>query len=96
MRRVPVRLTWQDATRQRPGVGARYATVVRFDGGSPGDPWTLVVQFTSERDLDLVQFAGAWFLVDNGPRDLLTTGATFQLLEGLLVVARGEVLEVPA
>ena len=55
--------------------------------------WTLVVNIKSSPDINRVVYADVQFLISDAPFDLLHTGATFDLMEGLRVIASGVVLD---
>jgi hypothetical protein len=65
-----------------------YSTVARFPQQQdwPNNAWSVVVEFGEPPKQD--DLAQVRFLVDDAPRDWLTSGASFELLEGKKVVAR--------
>jgi len=86
-------LAAEDGGRLRPPSGPKYWTVANFEGSSPGWPneaWSVVVEFLEppENDGNAVMIS---FLAANAPAGLLVPGATFELMEGPHVVARGVV-----
>jgi hypothetical protein len=82
--------------RKAPPSGPVYTTVVRFEDDRdrwPNEAWSLAVELVRPygRGADAV-WARVRFVVDEAPRELLCTGARFELCEGRRVVAKGVVL----
>jgi hypothetical protein len=70
----------------------RYSSVARFPQQQdwPTNAWSVVTEFSEPPSHD--SLAQVRFLVEDGPRDWLTPGTTFELLEGSKVVAKAQVL----
>lgn len=95
---VKARLTWLTAGkggRSTPPAGPRYSTVTHFSAQGTDwkkDAWSLVVEFTQPPDASLSHPVQVTFLIPDGPAHLLTSGNSFELLEGDRVVAEGVIL----
>jgi hypothetical protein len=75
--------------------GLRYSTVARFaPQGTEWEKsaWSLIVEFTETPRFTLSHLARVKFLVPEGPAELLTSGNSFDLVEGSRVVATGVVI----
>ncbi len=97
---VPAIIRWltpEEGGRARPPSGPTYSTVAIFEGVSDAwsraSAWSLVLEYEEWPDPHSETKASVGFLVDNGPEPWLKAGARFELYEGRMLVARGEVVE---
>lgn len=69
-----------------------YTTIARFPYQKdwPANAWSIITEFSDPPGQDAL--AQVRFLVEDAPRDWLTSGTTFELLEGSKVVAKVQVL----
>src|SRR5688572_9664033 len=93
------RIRWlkaENGGRPSPPPGPEYSTVARFERLAdrwPQEAWSIVLTITEPADDSGVMVAGIRMLAEeDAPRDLLSTGSRFDLLEGRKCVASGEVL----
>jgi hypothetical protein len=75
--------------------GPQYITVARFN--SQGDnwehsAWSLVVEFFMPPDTSLRHRVKVHFLMKDAPKELLSAGSEFDLMEGARPVAHGRIL----
>jgi hypothetical protein len=95
---VKARITWltpDQGGRLTLPSGLRYSTVARFAAQGAEwkrNAWSLVVEFAEVPRVAFSHVAQVKFLVPEGPVELLTSGGSFDLLEGSRVVARGVIL----
>lgn len=86
----------EEGGRKTPPSGPTYVTVAEFGDELPNpeeEAWSLVLEFQSQPDVELKQYALVRFLSPEAPEDLLCVGKRFRLYEGSQLVARGTVLE---
>ena len=97
MKHAIAHLRWRSQAEgglRTPFTASRYARPVIMEGTEPSEGgWTLVVH-RSRPEARTEETVLVHFLMEAAPHDLLTTGRTFQLLEGPKVVAEGVVEEV--
>ena len=97
-RKVTAIIHWIPAAeggRKHPPLGPCYSTVARFEQEAekwPQEAWSIVAEFTNERDDSSCVEAEIRFLAPDAPSHLLEPGNRFELYEGRRLVARGEVL----
>jgi hypothetical protein len=95
---VKARITWftpDQGGRSTLPSGLQYSTVGRFAAQGAEwekNAWSLVVEFTEAPRFAPTHLAQVKFLVPEGPAELLTSGNTFDLLEGSRVVATGVIV----
>jgi hypothetical protein len=93
-------LTKEEGGRIRPpaGIGVPpYATVVRFlDSNEPWPPkeaWSLVVEKDPSLSKEYQWISNVYFLVNDGPHEMLSGNREFALYEGNKCVARGRIID---
>lgn len=87
----------EDGGRSKPPLGEgspRYATIARFIGSDeawpPSEAWSLVVEKVDVTG-PYTWMAEVRFLMDTAPLELLASGQSFELFEGLKRVATGKI-----
>ena len=100
MKTVKARIHWKDrptAERCLPSKGSRYSTVAKFESLKstwPKEGWSLIVERVSGIDDGNCIVASICFLAGNdGPNEILECGEHFELYEGRVKVATGEITE---
>ncbi len=94
-RKVKVRLKWLE--RKNPGSYINGIPVRFLDEGENWkyrDMWALVVMIEGQPNKNREQYGKAWYFSDKAPREELTVGRRFVVLEGAHETAIGVIEEI--
>jgi hypothetical protein len=98
MKAVSAKLRWMrpdEGGRKTPPPGPRIVMVPLFEQQRETwlkEAWSMVIEWNEAPDASRTHNVNLRFLVNGAPDHLLTTGNRFELLEGNLIVAIGEIL----